>query len=238
MKPYFQDDAVTIFHGDCLEIMPQIGQRFDICFTSPPYNKGKQSGAYANMRNAYESWSDDLPENEYAQWQRQCLQQMSSISDAVFYNHKPQIKDGSIILPTIYIPENVNLRQVIIWDRGGGFNHSPGQFVPSCEWIMLLACKEWKMPTRGSGAAGDVWRIKIADDKTDHPCAFPLELVSTAILATGAKTVLDPFGGSGSTGRAAKDLGKKAVLIELEEKYCEMAAKRMEQQVLPLEVAA
>jgi len=186
------------------------------------------------MRNAYESWSDDLPADEYTRWQWECVEQMARISEAVFYNHKPQIKDGSVTLPTEYIPRSLNLRQVIIWDRGGGFNHSPGQFVPACEWIMLVAAREWKMPTRGSGSAGDVWRIKIENDKTEHPCAYPAELVTTAIQATGAETILDPFGGSGTTARAAKDLGKRCVMIEKEEKYCEIAADRLSQEVLPL----
>jgi len=233
-SPYYDHGGVTIYCGDCLEIMPQLEQRFDLCFTSPPYNKGRQSGAYANMRNAYESWSDDLPADEYTRWQWECVEQMARISEAVFYNHKPQIKDGSVTLPTEYIPRSLNLRQVIIWDRGGGFNHSPGQFVPACEWIMLVAAREWKMPTRGSGSAGDVWRIKIENDKTEHPCAYPAELVTTAIQATGAETILDPFGGSGTTARAAKDLGKRCVMIEKEEKYCEIAADRLSQEVLPL----
>lgn len=229
--PFYDRDGITIYHGDCLEIMPLLTERFDICFTSPPYNKGKQSGAYANMRNAYESWSDDLEHDEYREWQHLCVKEMARVSDAVFYNHKPQIKEGSVLLPTVFIPSSCNLRQVIVWDRGGGFNHSPGQFVPACEWIMLLAAKEWTMPTRGSGSAGDVWRVKIAADKTGHPCAFPLELVSTAINATGAKSILDPFGGSGTTARAAKDLGLRAVIIEKEAKYCAMAVDRLAQDV-------
>ena len=231
-SPYYHHGGVTIYCGDCLEIMPKLGMQFDLCFTSPPYNKGRQSGAYANMRNAYESWSDDLPADDYTRWQLECVEQMARISDAVFYNHKPQIKNGGVTLPTEYIPAGRNLRQVIIWDRGGGFNHSPGQFVPRCEWIMLVAGKEWRMPERGSGTIGDVWRVPCETERTDHPCPFPAKLVSIAIEATGAETILDPFGGSGSTARAAKDLGKECVMIEKEEKYCEIAAERLRQEVL------
>ena len=69
-----------------------------------------------------------------------------------------------------------------------------------------------------------------------HPTQKPLALMLWCIgLAGDVKTILDPFAGSGTTGRAAKDLGRKAVLIEREERYCEISAKRMAQEVLPLE---
>jgi DNA modification methylase len=68
-----------------------------------------------------------------------------------------------------------------------------------------------------------------------HPTQKPLALMTWCIqLAGNVKTILDPFAGSGTTGRAAKDLGRKAVLIEKEERYCELSARRMQQQVLPL----
>ena len=69
-----------------------------------------------------------------------------------------------------------------------------------------------------------------------HPTQKPLAIMNWCIgLAGDVQTILDPFAGSGTTGRAAKDLGRKAVLIEREERYCEIAANRMRQEVLPLE---
>ena len=70
-------------------------------------------------------------------------------------------------------------------------------------------------------------------DKVLHPTQKPVALMSWCIsLAGDVQTILDPFAGSGTTGRAAKDLGRKAVLIEIEERYCEIAARRMGQEVL------
>ena len=69
----------------------------------------------------------------------------------------------------------------------------------------------------------------------DHPTQKPIKLIGAILSLDKAKTILDPFMGSGTTLRAAKDLGRKAVGIEIEEKYCEIAALRLAQEVLPLE---
>jgi len=77
------------------------------------------------------------------------------------------------------------------------------------------------------------YRGKVGTHDTGHPTQKPLPLFHWCLgLVPEAQTVLDPFAGSGTTGRAAKDLGRKAVLIEREEKYCEIAARRMGQEVL------
>jgi site-specific DNA-methyltransferase (adenine-specific) len=73
-------------------------------------------------------------------------------------------------------------------------------------------------------------------ERNGHPCPKPIEWMmwAVAIGSVEGETIIDPFAGSGTTGRAAKDMGRKAVLIEREERYCEIAARRMAQDVLPL----
>jgi DNA modification methylase len=81
--------------------------------------------------------------------------------------------------------------------------------------------------------------LRKGGEQRQHPTQKPLEVMQWALqLAGDVQTVLDPWAGSGTTGRAAKDLGKTCVLIEREERYCEIAAKRMQQEVLGLEEAA
>jgi DNA modification methylase len=76
-------------------------------------------------------------------------------------------------------------------------------------------------------------RVALMQDGAQHPTQKPEELIRWCIQqADPVATILDPFAGSGTTGRAAKDLGRKAVLIEREERYCEIAARRMAQGVL------
>ena len=77
-----------------------------------------------------------------------------------------------------------------------------------------------------------------SQNSVDHPAAKPVELMRYLLWKVGGETILDPFMGSGTTLRAAKDLGRKAIGIEIEERYCEVAAKRLAQAVLPgMEVA-
>jgi DNA modification methylase len=77
--------------------------------------------------------------------------------------------------------------------------------------------------------------IRKGGEERDHPTQKPLEVIQWAIqLAGDIETILDPWAGPGTTGHAAKNLGKKAVLIEREERYCEIAARRLAQEVLPL----
>jgi site-specific DNA-methyltransferase (adenine-specific) len=95
------------------------------------------------------------------------------------------------------------------------------------------------MRWNGGGHAA-VWTHNVvkgtASDRPDHPCPKPLPLMRelVSLFTDPGETILDPFMGSGTTLRAAKDLGRKAIGIELEEKWCEVAAKRMSQSVLPL----
>jgi len=238
MQPYYQDDAVTIYHGDCREILPDLSG-VDLFFTSPPYNLTRNMGAGSlaarKLANGYASYGDDMPQDEYDAWQRQVVRMMwDALSDtgAIFYNHKPRSMNGTMVLPTVY-GDGLPLRQVIIWNRETGLNFSSTFFLPKCEWIMVWAKPEWGLVNKSASQVGDVWTIR-PENNQRHPAPFPLALPKRAIAATSARLVCDPFMGSGTTLRAAKDLGRKAVGIELDERYCEVAATRLGQEVLAL----
>jgi site-specific DNA-methyltransferase (adenine-specific) len=81
----------------------------------------------------------------------------------------------------------------------------------------------------------DVWRLGMEREDLGHPAPFPVSLPKRALIATGARTVIDPFAGSGTTLRAALDLGRRAIGIELEERFCEIARHRLGQTVLDLQ---
>jgi DNA modification methylase len=205
MKPYYKDDYVTIYHGDCREIVPTLG-RFDLLLTDPPYGIGtwndRSESDETRFCQADFGW-DQRPSNETMVL---CL--ASARKAIVFgFNHLAEMLGAT--------------KGVIVWDKK--FN---GVHFNDCE----LA---W---TRGINDACRMFRFSPASaDRKQHPTEKPLALMNWCIgLAGDVQTILDPFAGSGTTGRAAKDLGRKAVLIEREERYCEIAARRMEQEVLPL----
>ena len=245
MKPYYEEGNIKIYHGNCLEVLPEI-QGIDGFITSPPYNLGSRYADITpaalqgkwNRQVTYESWNDNLPEDEYVKWQQDVIAMMwNKLPDngSIFYNHRPRIQNGECWHRLNLIPENVTLRQIIIWARPKGHNFNDGYFVPSFEWIFMLAKKDFKLAKQACGL-GDVWYMKPAGDEDgDHPAPFPESLPNYVIGATNLEMFCDPFSGSGTTLVAAKNLGRKAVGIEIEEKYCEIAAKRLSQEVFSFE---
>jgi modification methylase len=260
VKPYYEQDGIVIYHGDCREVLPSL-PLVDLVFTSPPYNLGNTSGGgfpekmghYRKssglsgrggggkwgggaLANGYGVCDDNMPHEEYVEWQREvvtlCWNQLTD-AGAIFYNHKPRIFDGRLVTPLEYLPPAVAdaVRQVIIWKRSGGINFSPAFYLPMHEWIVVIARAAFRLNSKGASGIGDVWTVH-QEVGNDHPAPFPIGLPLRAIETTPSGTILDPFMGSGTTLRAAKDLGRKAIGIEIEERYCEIGVKRMAQGVL------
>jgi site-specific DNA-methyltransferase (adenine-specific) len=236
VTPYYEDGTCVIYHGDCREVLPTL-EPVSMVFTSPPYNLGRMSGGLANLAGGYRSYSDALPDCDYTAWQQDVLSLCwSTLTDdgAIFYNHKPLIRDRCAQLPLRLLPECVTLRQIVIWYRQMGVNWSPSHFMPVHEWVMILARDAWRLIDKSASHVSDVWAIRPDMAHNEHPAPFPLALPLRAIAATPAGVVLDPFMGSGTTLRAAKDLNRKAIGIEVDERYCEIAARRLGQEVLAL----
>ena len=257
MEPYYQDDFVTLYNDDCLNVLPHLSG-IDLIFTSPPYNLGNTTGGgfpgngnYArtaslgsrggsgkwgggDLANGYDDHDDDLPHADYVEWQkrvvRECWLSLAP-NGAIFYNHKPRVLGGVLVTPFSYLPDDLPVRQIVIWARAGGFNFSPTFYVPTHEWIVVIAKPLWRLKSKAASGVGDVWYVPQVSD-TEHPAPFPLGLPARAIESTDAMLVCDPFAGSGTTLRAAKDAGVKAIGIEKSERYCDMAVRRLGQESL------
>jgi len=146
------------------------------------------------------------------------------------------VQASELWLPLALNP-GLPLRQIIVWSRAGGMNYAPTHYVPTHEWIMVLAKPAFRLKSKAASGLGDVWRIpQVANP--DHPAPFPISLPAAAIETTAPSLVADPFSGSGTTLRAAKDAGVRAIGVELDERYCEIAARRLAQDTLFGEVTA
>lgn len=247
MKPYYDHDGITIYCADNADVFPWI-ETTDIAVTSPPYNMGFVPGGNGRgmyrpgasskagrFRDGYGEHDDAMSQDEYDEWQRSVLSAIYAKTRlGVFYNHRPRVEHGRLRMPLSGDYGDVPLRQIIVWDRKTGIDVNLRQFCTRQEWIMLFAHPNFMLVDHAASGMGDVWRLGMETSETGHPAPFPTSLPGRCIDATGARSVLDPFMGSGSTLRAAKDRGIRAIGIDNHEPYCEIAAKRLAQEVLAL----
>jgi site-specific DNA-methyltransferase (adenine-specific) len=207
MNPYYSEKGIEIYNADCREVLPELGI-YDLCLTDPPYGIGTWSATGGNSLSQSEAeeinkW-DKMPEAELLK-----LIKRSSINMIVWGGNHFMNVLGSCRTP-------------LIWDKGiRGMHFADGEMA-------------W---TNFDFGALRIFSFNVATGDTKgnrlHPTQKPLNLMKWCInFLPKCKTILDPFMGSGTTLEAAKDLGRSAVGIELEEKYCEIAAKRLKQKVL------
>ncbi|KKM00669.1 hypothetical protein LCGC14_1802110 [marine sediment metagenome] len=237
MKPYYQDEWVTIYHGDCREILPQLPDKSaDIGITSPPFNLGNTHHTGNIRHKAYE---DDIPERDYQTGQTVILDRLyNTINDngSLWYQHKNRIRDGLSISPYQWIFNSAWLiKQEIVW-RNRSQNFDKIRFYPMTERLYWLVKKADTKLTNVINKHDD-WHIEPVGSQGEHTRAFPEEIVNNILLCFPcAVNILDPFLGSGTTAYCAKKLNRKCIGIEIEEKYCEIAAKRCSQSVMELKI--
>ena len=230
--PYFQDESCTIYHGDCLEILPELrAASVDLVLTDPPYIIGAVSSGSESSKAG--TWGDMMNSSRwFRDWYtmtRRVLKPDGALWTFCNWRSLPVVMKAAI-------DSSWFVASVLVWHKDW---IGPGGTVglrPAYELAALLPMPDFAIPDRG---LPDVWTEPWSSHKPNgHPAEKPAALMRRMIDAADAKgVVLDPFMGSGTTLRAAKDLGIHAVGIESEERYCEIAAKRLAQSVLPLEVA-
>ena len=231
MSIYYEDEHVTVHHGDSLDIMPTIDAgTVHSCVTDPPYvigavsagNMASKSGGWADMMNSA-LW--------FTEWYRQVDRTLRN--DASFWTFC-NWRTLPVVMKSA-ISASLPVTSLMVWDKEWiGPGGSQG-LRPAYELCALIAKPAFAIQDRG---VPDVWRHKTGGHKPNgHPAEKPVGLVERILKTSGLKpgeTVLEPFAGSGTTAVAAKALGLKCIAIEAEEKYCEIIAKRLDQGVLDL----
>ena len=214
MKPYYEDELVTLYHGDCLEVTEWLAA--DVLVTDPPYGVEYTSGRVAGrVRSGTSIKNDHSPATRDAA--------------LALWGNRPSIAFGSW-----RVPPPAATRQQLIWDKGDdpGTGDLTIPWGSSFEEIYVAGKGEiW-----GGGRTVAVIRaIKpLGNNRPDHPTPKPIGLMEVLIARCPPGVVADPFAGSGATLIAARNLGRRSIGVELEERYCDLIAKRLSQQAFDL----
>ncbi len=229
MNPYYSHAGITIYHGDCREVLPQLTARVDLVLTDPPYFLPVQT--YVGLRGSG--------------YRKRMLGDVSVLSgyfELVFDSLAPLITDAGTCYvfcdaksyPVFWralfpICKHVRL---CIWDKVVSYNGYTWRHQHE-----LILWGEMEESQRVPTGDGDILKCRgVFQADRVHPAEKPVELLRRLVAKhADAATVFDPFCGSGSTLVAAQLERRNAIGIEIEERYCEVAAKRLAQEVLPLE---
>jgi len=209
IKPYYEYDGQVIYHGDYREILPEIDTSvIDLVLTDPPYGIGANKMTLGNGKRVVDRGLQD--------WDAE----PGEIEPLLDLNVPTVIWGGNYFV----LPPS---RCWFVWDKGTGSND-----FADCELAWTNREGVVKKYFRSWVGANAKERI---DYDRFHPTQKPVDLMRWCIdFFPDALTIFDPFMGSGTTLRAAKDLGRKSIGIEIEERYCEIAANRLRQLVLPM----
>jgi site-specific DNA-methyltransferase (adenine-specific) len=223
MTPYYDHDGITIYHGDCREVLPTLPnlQRVDAVATDPPYASAAATATTGRAKaKSGGNWGD-----------------MSLVKLMVEATLAPLTGAHALwwfcdqhahaaVVPVIF--QRYQTVQTIVWDRdalgmGSGYRRQT-------EFIVHGRCSN--SPVFTSNSERDLIRLRPPKRTTGHPAEKPVALMMRLLGPCAWTTVLDPYSGSGTTLLAAKSLGRKAIGIDIEERYCEIAAKRLSQEVI------
>lgn len=237
--PYYEADGITIYHGEAREVLPELRVfGTQVWLTDPPYSSGgfqeagRAAGSIGKMGAKTKNdriGGDTLSTRGYMNLMRDVLRHSrQAIEIGVFTDWRMWLNTSDALEYAGF-----TVRAMVVWSKG---NNGIGR--PWRNQHELLAygmrgtCDKGRIAKHGNviecSRSGNEW----------HPTEKPLELVSKILDNMHGDTVLDPFMGSGTTLVAAKNLGRRAIGIEIEERYCEIAAKRLSQQVLDFNGAA
>ena len=227
MNPYYEDEWVTLYHGDCLQITDWLAA--DVLVTDPPYGRSWRQGDIEDLRG----WPKSRNE---------------ASASGILGDHSTDARDAAlalwgdrpaVVFGDLMLAPPLGNRQTCIYHKGdptSGLRGTIAGIRRDAEAIYLVG--NWGRSSIGGRSSIFTSRSQISSSNGivarngGHPHTKPGDVMQELILACPSGTIADPFAGSGSTLVAAKALGRKAIGVELEERYCEIAARRLAQDVL------
>ena len=229
MKPYFRQNGISIFHGNAVEVLSDLNFEgaLDLVLTDPPYSARTHQGSRTNRKQQlgkplidFESMSC----RQISEVFELCSLNLSGwLVSFMDWQHVAQL--------AVSPPERLQFVRFGVWNKTNGAPQISGDR-PAMGWeaIAILHRSGKRLSWNGGGRRA-VWtspRSNLGLHVAEKPLGLVKELV--ALFCDSGSLIIDPFMGSGTTLRAAMDLGCQAIGIELEEKYCEVAARRLAQQ--------
>lgn len=225
MTPYYEDDLVTLYLGDCREVTAWL--EADVLVTDPPYGRNWRSGS--GMTNSEGYGRGSVPHGGIANDRDAGVRDDALVS----WGERPAVVFGDPL-----IPPPVGVRQALVYAKplDAGIKGAHAGFRRDVEMVYLVG--PWSV---GVGGRSSVLRTSALvagprglSVRYEHPHAKPVDLLEEIITATcrPMDVIADPFAGSGSVLVAAALSGRRAIGVELDERYCEIAAKRLAQGTL------
>lgn len=210
LKAYYSENGITIYHGDCLEVLPRLPM-VDLVLTDPPYGM-KWDGRVTRGKNGT---GKQGATRHYG---------VGIVGDDSPFDPAPFLGFDKVILwGSNHFAQRLPKGTTLVWIKR--YDSGFGSFLSDAE-VAWMKGGEGVYCFRDLSMQGES-AIRV------HPTQKPLDLMCWCIGKSKSRgVILDPFMGSGTTLRAAKDLGRKAIGIEIEERYCEIAANRLRQEVL------
>lgn len=230
MKPYYSDESVTLFHGDCLEITDWL--EADALVTDPPYGRGWVSGS--GMTNSHGRGLGSKASGGIAN------DGDTKVRDAALYEWHGRVPDDRDALPAIVFGDPLIAQpgravQALVYAKAADAGIKGARAGMRRDVEMIYLCGYWPSAVGGRSSIlrSRRWVAGPTAPATvhGHPHAKPTDLLEDLVGLTSG-VIADPFAGSGSTLVAARNLGRKAIGVEIEERYCEVIAKRLSQGVL------
>lgn len=234
MKPYYDSGGITIYHGDCRDVLPSL-EHVDLVLTDPPYGVSYVTAWRSHTDPLVAPIANDESLNALCDVLPDLDRLLKNNKHAYVFSSPVRLGEVAAIVADFW-----QVKNLLVWDKGEAGTVGDLEAGYGVNWEAIVYANKGRRPLNGPRPRA-IYRYDWSSTRDpQHPTVKPIGLLKWLIAKSSAvgEVVLDPFMGSGTTLRAAKDLARRAIGCELEERYCEIAAKRLSQEAFDFEGVA